>query len=217
MNCLSTSAVAVTTALLLAACGGTTTSGAEGSANSSAPAHGSGSAPHASSASPTTAAADHNEQDVAFARDMIVHHASAIEMAKLAEQRASNAQVKNLAQRIEQAQAPEIETMSGWLRSWNQPVPDVNAAMSGGGHGGGHGGSMGGMDPADMAKLTAAKGAEFDRMFLEMMTEHHQGAVDMAKTEQAKGKYVSAQQLAAEIVRSQTAEIEEMRGLLAKQ
>ncbi len=144
---------------------------------------------------------------------MIVHHASAIAMAKLAEQRAGSPQIKDLAERIEQAQAPEIQTMSGWLRSWNQPVPDLAAAISGGEHGGGH---SAGMDPADLAKLTAAKGGEFDRMFLEMMTEHHQGAVDMAKTEQANGKYPPAQQLAAEIVRTQTAEIEEMRGLLAK-
>ncbi len=93
-------------------------------------------------------------------------------------------------------------------------MPDLGTALSSGEHGRGH---SGGMDPADLAKLTAAEGGEFDRMFLDMMTEHHQGAVDMAKTEQAKGKYPPAQQLAAEIVRSQTAEIEEMRGLVAKQ
>ncbi|MDP9496117.1 MAG: DUF305 domain-containing protein [Actinomycetota bacterium] len=210
MTRLPASVLAVTTALLLAGCGGTSTT-----ASSSAPATGS-SAPVASSPSAPTAA--HNPQDVTFIRDMIVHHASAIEMAKLAEQRAGSAEVKALAQRIEQAQAPEIQIMSGWLRSWNEPVPDLAAAMSSGGHGGGHGGrsAMGGMDPADMQKLMTTRGAEFDRVFLQMMTEHHQDAVEMGRTEQAQGQFGPAQQLAGEIVRTQSAEIDQMRGLLAK-
>ena len=218
MTRLPASVLAVTTALLLAGCGGGTST--TGSSSPSSPAAGT-SAPAAGSSSAPAAA--HNAQDVTFTRDMIVHHASAIEMAKLAEQRAGRPEIKSLAQRIEQAQAPEIQTMSGWLRSWNEPVPDLAAAMSGGGHGGstssgGHGGgsAMGGMDPADMQKLMNARGAEFDRMFLQMMTEHHQDAVEMAKQEQDQGKFAPAQQLAGEIARTQSAEVQEMRGLLAK-
>lgn len=220
MTRLPTSVLAVTTALLLAGCGGGTST--TGSSSPSAPAAGS-SAPQAGSSSAPAAA--HNRQDVTFSRDMIPHHASAIAMAKLAEQRAGSPEVKTLAQRIEQAQDPEIKTMSGWLRSWNEPVPDVAAVMSSGdgGHGaatssGGHGGgsAMGGMDPADMQKLMNARGAEFDRMFLQMMIGHHQDAVEMGRTEQAQGKFGPAKQLAGEIVRTQNAEIDQMRGLLPR-
>ncbi len=220
MTRLPASVLAVTTALLLGGCGGGTST--TGSGSPSAPAAGS-SAPQAGSSSAPAAA--HSAQDVTFSREMIPHHVSAIAMAKLAEQRAGSPEVKTLAQRIEQAQDPEIKTMSGWLRSWNEPVPDIAALMSSGdgGHGaptssGGHGGgsAMGGMDPADMQKLMNARGVEFDRMFLQMMTEHHQDAVEMGRTEQAQGQFGPAKQLAGEIVRTQSAEIDQMRGLLAK-
>ncbi len=75
---------------------------------------------------------------------------------------------------------------------------------------------MGGMDPADMQKLMNARGVEFDRMFLQMMTEHHQDAVEMGRTQQAQGQFGPAKQLAGEIIRTQSAEIDQMRGLLAK-
>ncbi|MDP9396925.1 MAG: DUF305 domain-containing protein [Actinomycetota bacterium] len=201
-----------------------------GAASNSAPAHGAAAAsPSASPASPASpgsagssasstgspAAAAHNAQDVSFAQDMIPHHASAIAMAKLAESRAGSAEVKELAERIEAAQDPEIQTMTGWLRSWSEKVPDTSAAM-------GHA-EMGhdmpgmedmGMNPDEMRKLKAARGAKFDRMFLEMMTRHHQGALDMAEQEQATGQFPAAKELARSIADSQTAEIEEMRQLL---
>lgn len=158
---------------------------------------------------PQASSPSHNEADVTFATDMIPHHGQAITMAKLAATRASNPKVKSLAQRIEEAQDPEIKTMSGWLRSWGEDVPPVDMGSMAG-----HGSMPGMMSAEQMAALTKAKGAEFDRMFLMMMIAHHQGAVEMAKTEQKDGKHPDAKKLAAQIEKAQTAEIADMNALL---
>lgn len=160
-----------------------------------------------SSASEST---DFNETDVAFSQGMIVHHQGALEMATLAEGRAEDPRVLDLAGRIEAAQDPEIETMTGWLEDWGQPT---SAEDSGGMDMGGM--DMGGME-VDISGLEAASGAEFDRMWLEMMTEHHKGAVDMSETEIADGQNADAIALAEQIVESQSAEIEEMETLLTE-
>lgn len=152
--------------------------------------------------------ASHNEADVAFATGMIPHHQQALELAEVAAERAADPKVKDLAGRIEKAQDPEIEQMSDWLRDWGQPVP-----TPGGGHAG-HSGMPGMMSDAEMGSLMKASGAEFDRMFLEMMIRHHEGAIEMAKAEQTKGANAEAKQLAGSIATSQSAEIEEMRDLL---
>lgn len=157
----------------------------------------------------------HNAADVTFAQGMIPHHRQAIEMARMAD-RAAAPEVKTLASRIQAAQDPEIETMSGWLRSWGEDVPSSSTSM---GHGGGHSStSMPGMMSSDqMNDLMAKGGTAFDRAFLTMMTEHHQGAIEMARTEQAKGGYGPAKDLAGKIVKDQQAEIDQMAALLAKQ
>jgi uncharacterized protein (DUF305 family) len=152
---------------------------------------------------------DFNDADVTFAQSMIVHHEQAIEMAELAPSRAENADVKDLAERIQAAQDPEIETMKGWLADWDQP----ESADGMDGHGGmGSGDGM--MSEDDMSSLMDAEGAEFDRMFLEMMTEHHQGAIDMSETELDEGQNKDAKDLAQEIIDAQTEEIDEMGSLL---
>jgi uncharacterized protein (DUF305 family) len=154
-------------------------------------------------------AAPHNEADVAFAAGMIPHHQQALEMAELAAERAADPKVKDLASRIEKAQDPEIEQMSEWLRDWGQPVP-----TPGGGHAG-HSGMPGMMSDAEMGSLMKASGADFDRMFLEMMIRHHEGAIEMAKEELDHGTDTEARKLAKAIATSQSAEIKEMRDLLA--
>ncbi|GAB4082050.1 DUF305 domain-containing protein [Modestobacter muralis] len=158
-------------------------------------------------------AADFNEADVAFAQGMIVHHQGALEMAQLAEGRAEEPRVLDLAGRIEAAQDPEIETMTGWLEDWGQPIAAEESGDMGGMDMGDEDMDMGGMD---MSGLEAASGAEFDRMWLEMMTEHHRGAVDMAESEIADGQNPDAIALAEQIVESQSAEIEEMETLLTE-
>ena len=159
------------------------------------------------------AAADHNEADVAFARGMIPHHRGAVEMARLAATRAQSPEVKELAARIEAAQDPEIATMTGWLNAWGEEVD------GGGGHAGmggtSEGEGMGGTPEEETARLEAASGPEFDRTFLEAMTEHHRGAIEMAETEIAEGRFPDAKALATRIRDSQRAEVEEMERLLA--
>lgn len=162
-----------------------------------------------SSAESSAESADFSDADVMFAQQMIVHHQGAVEMAQLAEERAENAQVLDLANRIEAAQGPEIEIMTGWLEDWGKPTTAEELGDAGGMD---HGGME--MSWEDMAALEAASGAEFDRMFLEMMTEHHRGAVDMAEIEVANGQNAEAVALARAIIDSQTGEIEEMQGLL---
>ncbi len=152
---------------------------------------------------------NHNQADLVFAQGMIPHHQQAIEMSDLALERAARPAVRALAERIKQAQQPEIDQMKGWLSDWDEQV-------EGGQHGGGHGGgSMGMMSEEEMRRLEQARGAEFDRLFLEGMIRHHEGAVEMARTELKEGEFPDAKELARRIVESQQAEIDEMRTLLA--
>lgn len=127
----------------------------------------------------------HNDQDVAFATDMIPHHAQAVEMADLAADRADSQEVKDLAQDISAAQGPEIEQLSSWLDAWGEEVPE---ARSGDREGMDHGDMgvtedmPGMMSSQEMDELTTASGTEFDQLFLTLMIAHHQGAIQMAQT-----------------------------------
>ncbi|CAM5709528.1 MULTISPECIES: DUF305 domain-containing protein [Streptomyces] len=198
-------AVAVTGALVLAACGGDNDSAGGGHTG-----HGS-SATASAPATPSAPATAHNAQDVSFAQGMIPHHQQALEMAKLADGRASSARVKDLASRIEKAQDPEIRTMTGWLTSWGEQVP--MAGMDHSAHSG-MSGMSGMMSEADMTALEKATGKDFDTKFLSMMVGHHEGAVEMATTEKEKGQYGPAKTMADAIVTAQNAEIKEMKRLL---
>jgi uncharacterized protein (DUF305 family) len=163
----------------------------------------------ADSDAPAGAEATHNAADTAFAEGMLPHHQSAIEMAELADGRAADPRVVALADRIEAAQGPEIETLTGWLTEWG----DDATSSTGMDHGGQDAGDMGGMD---MSALMNASGAEFDRLFLTQMIAHHRGAVDMAVTEAADGQNADAIALAEDIRDSQSAEIAEMEQLLTE-
>ncbi|MFI9585929.1 DUF305 domain-containing protein [Streptomyces sp. NPDC052236] len=165
------------------------------------------------STSATAQAGDHNDADVSFAKEMIQHHRQAVDMAEMADTRASSSEVKELATKIKGAQDPEIKTMSGWLTSWGEDVPadmdgmeghDMSSAMPG----------M--MSSEDMDRMEKASGAAFDKMFLEMMIKHHEGAVEMAKSEKTDGKYAAAKKLADDVIAAQTAEIDQMKKLLNK-
>lgn len=152
-----------------------------------------------------------NDADVSFAQGMIPHHEQAVEMAQLAGGRAQDSRVLDLAGRIEAAQQPEIDTLTGWLEEWGVEGGDTGGMDHGGAD---HGGGM--MSEEDMDALMAASGAEFDRLFLEQMIEHHTGAVDMAVTESADGQDPDALAMAGIIRDTQSAEIAEMEGLLAE-
>ena len=156
----------------------------------------------------------HNKADIVFAQDMVPHHGQAIDMAKMAKARAASPQVKKLASDIQAAQGPEIARMTGGLRSWGVQVPATNMAGMPGMDHGSESSSSGMMSNADMHRLGKAHGAPFDRMFLAMMIKHHEGALQMARTEQAGGKNPAALKLARSITSSQAAQIAEMRQML---
>jgi uncharacterized protein (DUF305 family) len=153
------------------------------------------------------AAADHNDADVTFAREMVPHHEQALEMARLAATQAESPQVQDLARRIEAAQDPEITTMERWLAAWGESERDGGTAD--------HGGDAGLMSEQEMSELRQANGATFDRLFLEMMVRHHESAIEMAVQELDMGKFPEAKQLAREIRDAQRAEVDEMRALLS--
>ncbi|WP_191842676.1 DUF305 domain-containing protein [Catellatospora chokoriensis] len=161
-----------------------------------------GTSGHTGAPAPSVSAGStHNDADITFAQGMIPHHQQAVRMAELAATRAVDPQVAQLATQIKTAQGPEIELMTGWLTAWGQPT-----AMPG--HDMGNMAAMPGMmTDEQMAALEAMSGAAFDREFVAMMIAHHQGAVTMAKTEQAEGSDPAAKELAAKIEKDQTAEI----------
>jgi uncharacterized protein (DUF305 family) len=201
-------ATAVTASLVLAACG---------SDNSSSEAGASSGASASASASAGESAGAHNDQDVSFAQGMIPHHQQAVEMAGMVADQASSTEVKDLATRIEKAQDPEIKTMTGWLETWGEDVPNAMPGMDHDMDSDMEGMDMPGMmDDKEMDKLMKASGKDFDTMFLTMMVEHHEGAVEMATTEKDKGEYGPAKTLADDIITAQNAEITEMNKLLGK-
>jgi uncharacterized protein (DUF305 family) len=193
--------ITLASALLLGACSG----------NDSAMAGMSGTQPSAPAAG-AAQQAGHNADDVSFVQQMIPHHNDALTMAKLVPGHSSNAKIIDLASRIERGQAPEIQQMQGWLTTWNASMP----GMSGESMPGMDGAMPGMMSAEDMKQLGQAKGAEFDKMWLDMMIKHHQGAIDMAKTELEKGGNADAKALAQKIIDAQQAEITEMQGLLSQ-
>ncbi|WP_369054267.1 DUF305 domain-containing protein [Kineococcus terrestris] len=205
-------AVAAAAVLGLAACGDGTADTASTPPPAAAPAD----SPTEQPGGGATVDAEHGDADVEFAQAMLVHHEGAVEMAQLAPSRTEDPEVLDLASRIEAAQQPEMELMRGWLQAWGAETGGTDPH---GAHGGGsstdHSSMPGMMTPEQMTQLREASGAEFDRMFLEMMVEHHEGAVEMAETQLREGTNPQALVLAEEIGTSQTAEIEEMRQLLA--
>lgn len=154
-----------------------------------------------------SASGPHNDADIGFATQMIPHHAQAVQMADMALTSASNAQVKTLATAIKAAQDPEIRQMSGWLTSWKQPVPATMSGMNMS-----HGTGM--MSDAAMTKLGKTTGPAFDRLWVQMMITHHQGAITMAQGELSGGKNSTATTLARSIVTSQSAQVTQLKALL---
>ncbi len=169
--------------------------------------------PGAGSASQTGAVSEtKNKADVAFIQGMAPHHQGAIVMTELAVDRAENPEVKQLAERISAAQDPEIALMKEMAETWGVEL------SAGGGDGGQHGGGGGGgpMTMMDMSSLESLSGAAFDRAFLEMMIPHHEDALPSSRTEIEQGANPQAKALAEDIIKSQTAEIEEMKQLLTQ-
>lgn len=199
-------ALPLSAALLLAGCGDDATTDAGATGPASAPAATSGS-------TAPDEASTHGFDDVVFAGMMVPHHEQALEMAEtvLAADGVDPA-VRDLAEQIKAAQGPEIEQMTAWLESWGEAPAEADDH----GEHGHHGPMPGIMTEEQMAALAAADGEEAGRLFLEMMIEHHEGAISMAEDELAKGTFAPARELAQAIIDAQRAEIEQMQALLAE-
>ncbi len=192
----TTSAVAVAAVMAVAACSGTASNTATPPSSSN------------SSAAPVPATRnDFNDADVTFLQMMYPHHAQAVDMAKQVAGRSQNQQVMTLAQNIEKAQGPEMTQMTSLLESFGKPAP--SAHMSG------H--DMPGMMSDDqMNELNGLSGRPFDDRWLQMMIEHHTGAIQMADTELQGGTNADVKKLAGAIIAGQQAEITQMRSMLGQ-
>jgi uncharacterized protein (DUF305 family) len=164
----------------------------------------------ASPTAPSSAASvgEFNEADVMFAQMMIPHHEQAVDMSDMVLGKSGiNPEVEALANQIKAAQQPEIDMMNAWLETWGRvPMPE-------GSH---HSSSDGMMTEEQMQELDEANGADGQRLFLEGMIRHHQGAIKMAQAEITSGKNPDAIALAKNITESQQAEVETMTELLNK-
>lgn len=153
----------------------------------------------------------HTAADVAFMTGMIHHHGQALVMSRMAPSHGASPSLQTMAARIINAQNDEIALMAQWLRDRNEPVPDPEAP-------GGHHMHMPGMLTVDqLAELDAARGADFDRLFLVYMIQHHEGATTMV--EDLFATYGAAQndaifKLASDIAADQSSEIDRMRTML---
>lgn len=163
-----------------------------------------GSSASAASSS-AVAPANFNDADVSFLQMMYPHHAQAVDMAKLVPSRSQNQQVKDLATAIENAQAPEMAQMTTLLAGFGKPAPSATMGHS----------MPGLMTPQQMTTLAGLSGAAFDKMWLQMMVEHHQGAVDMSQNELRNGTNADVKAMAQSIITAQQGEIAKMQGMLA--
>ncbi len=157
----------------------------------------------------------HTDADVAFVQGMIPHHQQALEMTAMVDERTAHEGLPLMAERMEISQTDEIAQMEAWLEERDEDLPAAH-----GDHEGGHAALMPGMLTEDeLAQLEAADGVEFDRLFLQYMIRHHEGAVLMVEgllTEGGGGQESEVFQLAQHIDSDQRVEIARMRTLLAE-
>jgi uncharacterized protein (DUF305 family) len=188
---------AVAAAIAFAGCSGD--NGMSGIGPSSA-------SPAASSSSTTVG--EFNEADVMFVQTMIPHHEQAVDMSDMVlSKNGINPEVEALAKQIKAAQQPEIDMMNAWLETWGRvEMPESSH----------HSSSDGMMTEEQMQELDEANSAEGQRLFLEGMIRHHQGAIKMAQAEITSGKNPDAITLAKNIAESQQAEVDTMTELLNK-
>lgn len=169
-------------------------------------------------ATPTTSveeiSGEHDQSDIMFAQMMIPHHEQAVDMSEMLLGKDNiPAEITDFVQGVINAQGPEIDRMNAMLETWGaQPAAMMD--MEGMHHGGMNGGMSGMMSAADLAALEAAEGTEAARLYLEQMTAHHEGAVDMAREQVAEGENPQAITLAEQVIEDQEAEITEMAQLL---
>ena len=165
----------------------------------------------AAEASARSAALPHTAADTKFMQGMIGHHSQALEMAALVYTNTTSEDMKLLAKRIEVSQADEIKMMQDWLTHRGQALPDPHAHHTGGA-------LMPGMlTTEEMGRLRAAKGVEFDRLFLQFMIKHHAGALQMVNelfTSPGAGQEADIFAFASDVEADQQMEIDRMGAML---
>lgn len=146
--------------------------------------------------------------DLQFIDTMIVHHQSAVTMAELALTNSNNAELKKFAQKIIDDQKKEINQMKEWREKWFAgKASAINVEMPG---------MMSSMKGMDMGKMKTSKDKDFDLMFLDTMTPHHQGAITMSQEAPQKAEHPEIKTLANQIIKEQEAEIKQMNDWKAK-
>lgn len=144
------------------------------------------------------------EFEIAFMNMMIQHHSMALDMAMLVPDRAVNQELKDMAQQMIADQTREINELTGWLQQWYGVAPDQGMMM----------GDMEGMSMSDMMMLESLTGEEFEKQFMTMMRMHHMSAIEMAELVPGRATHAELNTLAQNIIRTQTAEIQEFESWL---
>ncbi|HLU25713.1 MAG TPA: DUF305 domain-containing protein [Longimicrobiales bacterium] len=162
----------------------------------------------------------YTEADVRFMQGMIVHHAQAIVMTDMVESRTESRDIRLLAKRIALSQVDEMAMMRSWLETRGEEVPEVDGAHGGHGAHGAHGHELmpGMLTDEELANLAAARGEEFDRLFLEYMIRHHEGALKMVAdlfASPGAAQDPEIDQFASHVDADQRMEIARMRSMLA--
>jgi uncharacterized protein (DUF305 family) len=154
------------------------------------------------------------DADVRFLQGMIPHHAQALEMTALVRLHATTDAVRQMGLRMEISQRDEIGLMESWLREHGQPVQPSGMHAMHGGH------TMPGMlTPEQLATLSNARGVDFDRLFLQYMIQHHEGAITMVRelfASSGAAQESTIFKFAEDVDADQTMEIERMQGILAR-
>ena len=154
---------------------------------------------HPMISSPNAAKAPFDHQ---FLDTMSAHHQSAMEMAKLVDERSAHDELKQMAKKMIEDQQKEIQQLQDWKKQWYPNKGDaVNMKMPG----------MESMNGMSMSKLAASKGEQFDAMFLDMMPKHHAGGIKMAKDALKKTRHPEIKQFSQKTIDSQTDEIAQMK------
>jgi uncharacterized protein (DUF305 family) len=155
----------------------------------------------------------HTAADTLFMQQMIAHHEQALQMTALVPGRSRSSDLALLAERIEVSQRDEIAQMQRWLSDRGEQIPQPHASHTG------HPELMPGMLTAEqLRQLEQARGAQFDRLFLQFMIQHHEGALVMARDLYTKGGGLEAasDRFAREVNADQSIEISRMRDLLTQ-
>jgi uncharacterized protein (DUF305 family) len=161
------------------------------------------------------------DADVTFATSMIQHHAQSLALIDLLVDRDVDDDLSALSDVIRERQGGEIERLAGWLDDWDQAVPETvrdHANAHGGGDGSADLGEdlPGAISTDQLQALESATGDEFERRWLELMVEHHDGALDLTDSETADGAYPPAVRLARAIASDSNSETESMTDLLER-